>query len=230
VGALTFSLGTGLGFVRDTTTPNAPFNADIGLALNVIDTDSVAFAGNPAAFGAATSGNGMTFSGGKAMRFGRLRMLNASGPATVELTMPIQTEYWTGSAFALNTLDSCTTLSYANITLGGYAKNLNACETIVSTNPVTFSGGLGTLKLSAPGAANDGSLNLTPQLGSTFTGKYCTAVSATNVNEANPTAANKSYLQGAWPGPNYDQNPTARGAFGTFSAQPRNFIFFRENY
>jgi len=39
-----------------------------------------------------------------------------------------------------------------------------------------------------------------------------------------------SYLQGAWPGPAWNQNPGVRAAFGLYGSQPRNFIFFRENY
>ena len=43
VGTLAFSAGSGFAFTRSTTTPNAPFNADIALALNVIDSDSVVY-------------------------------------------------------------------------------------------------------------------------------------------------------------------------------------------
>lgn len=170
--------------------------------------------------------------GSSKIRFGRLRILNAVGVSTLALTVPIQTEYWNGTAFTLNSIDSCTTLARANITLGTYAKSLNACETIVNlgspaTDTVTFASGTGTLRLSAPGAGNEGSVNLTPQLGGPLIGMYCDTVGGA---EMGLTSAAKSYLQGAWPGPTYDQNPTARGAFGVFGAQPRNFIFFRENY
>src|SRR6185436_4893506 len=68
-GTLTFSVGSGLGFTR--TTPLAPFDADISLAINIIDADGVTYespAGtnaNPARFAAATAGNGISFSSGK---------------------------------------------------------------------------------------------------------------------------------------------------------------------
>jgi hypothetical protein len=73
---------------------------------------------------------------------------------------------------------------------------------------IVFAGGLGTLTMTAPGAANAGSVLLTPDL-------------------ATPGL---SYLQGAWPGPTWDKNPAARVGFGLYGSQPRNFIFFRENY
>jgi hypothetical protein len=229
-GTLTFSSGSGLNFSR--TTPVAAFDADISLAINVADADGVVYespigtSANPVRFGAATAGNGIAFSSGKPMRFGRLRILNATGVATLALDVPIRTEYWTGSGFAVNTLDSCTTLDRANITLDAYAKSLNACETAVSTATVSFAAGVGTLRLSRPGAGNEGSVNLTPQLGAAASGNYCAASPGA---ESASSAAMKSYLQGAWTGTTYDKNPTARGAFGTFGAQPRNFIFFREN-
>lgn len=56
-GTLTFSAGTGLKFTRGA--PLAPFNAEISLAINVIDTDNVTYAINPARFGAASAGIGI---------------------------------------------------------------------------------------------------------------------------------------------------------------------------
>jgi hypothetical protein len=234
VGMLTFSSGTGLGFTRSITTPNAPFNADIALAINAIDTDGIVFASNPASFGAATSGNGIAFSNGNAIRFGRLRLYGATGVLNLPLPLQIQTEYWTGTGFTLNSLDSCTTLARSNIALGAYtasvAAPLAACATFVSITPVSITSGTGLVTLAAPGSGNNGSVTLTPQLGSTFAGQYCTAQGPSS-NQASTTAAGKSYLQGAWNGiATYDQNPSVRADFGVYGAQPRNYIFFRENY
>jgi hypothetical protein len=53
------------------------------------------------------------------------------------------------------------------------------------------------------------------------------------------TPAARSYLLGRWndaANPDgigttaYDDNPSARAAFGLFGAQPNNFIYFRENF
>jgi MSHA biogenesis protein MshQ len=232
VGTLTFSSGSGLDFVRSNTTPNAPFSGDIALALNVVDTDAVAFGSNPASFGTATSGGGIAFSSGKTMRFGRLRMYGATGVLTLNLQLQIQAEYWTGTGFTLNKLDSCTSLVRSNIALGTYAVSypLAACATFVNSTPVTLSSGSGLIVLTAPGTGKQGSLTLTPQLGSSAAGQYCTAVGGAG-NQAATTAAAISYLQGPWGGvATYDQNPSARAAFGVYGAQPNNYIFFREDY
>jgi hypothetical protein len=45
------------------------------------------------------------------------------------------------------------------------------------------------------------------------------------------TPANQSFLQGPWSGSsNHDKDPSGRVNLGTYGSQPRNFIFFRENY
>lgn len=215
---LIFSSGAGLAFTR--TTPVAPFDADLSLALNVIDADGVAYAANPARFGQALAGLGIAFSGAKQMRFARLRLANALGSEKLPLAIPIQVQHWNGSGFVTNTLDGCTTLARANFALGAYTGNLNACETIVTSATVTFASGVGTLSLSAPCtgapcAGNDGNVLLTLNLSSPPSGNQCAAMGA-----AGPaaTSANLSFLLGRWDaidqggdGTFSDDNPTSRG-------------------
>ncbi|MEK7425098.1 MAG: DUF6701 domain-containing protein, partial [Actinomycetota bacterium] len=117
IGTLTFGSGAGLVFTRSTTTPNAPFNADIALALNVIDTDGVTFAANPASFGAATAGNGMAFTSGQEMRYGRLFLQNAYGSDLAPLSLPMRVEYYSTDGWVTNTADTCTSLGLANLDL-----------------------------------------------------------------------------------------------------------------
>ncbi len=50
-GTLTFGSGTGVFFTRSTpTAPASPYDADLSLAINVIDADGVSLATNPARF------------------------------------------------------------------------------------------------------------------------------------------------------------------------------------
>jgi MSHA biogenesis protein MshQ len=226
VGTLTFSSTGGIAFSR--STPVVPFDAEIALSIDVIDADSVAFAGNPAKFGDATAGNGIAFSAGKQIRFGRLRLQNAYGPDTVGLQVPLETQYWNalGPAFVRNADDSCTSLDREHITLSGYSLNLNACETAVNQATIAFSGGQGTLTLAAAGAGNTGTVLLTPNLAAA-SGMYCPSKGGT---ETPAVTANRAYLQGKWTGASWDENPTARATFGLYGSQPKNFIFFRENY
>lgn len=230
VGALTFGAGTGLAFTRGTTLSSA-FNADISLSINVLDTDGIAFAGNPATFGAATSGNGIAFSSAKAMRFGRLRMQNAFGPLGNDLPVTLLAEYWNGTAFATNTLDSCLTLAAGNFALGTYVLGLSAANMKPGAPAAgnvsvggTFANGVGSLQLTkpAPAAASPGSVVVCTDLdGGVPTDATCAAT----------TPANLPWLKGNWGnGTTYIDDPKSKATFGLFGAQPKQFIFMREYY
>jgi hypothetical protein len=236
VGALTFNSGGGLAFARSTTTPAAPFSADIALALNVIDSDGVAYAGNPASFGAATAGNGIAFSGGNnAIRYGRVRILNGSGPTTVDVPITLRTEYYVSAAsgFTTNTADNCTSFIPKNFVLFGHQPSLTTTNMVSPTGAtngnVSISGSL------AAGIANLKLLKPSPAVTTPGAVKICLDLdSAPGVGDTScqaATPANQSYLQGPWSGSsNFDKDPSAQMNLGLFGAQPRNFIFFRENY
>ena len=160
------------------------------------------------------------------LRFGRLVLQNAYGSGATALPVPIELQYWNGAGFARNTDDSCTTLARSEFALAFTpVSNLTACETALNAATVPFAAGLGTLVLTTPGTGNNGSVLLTANLDSAA-GSYCdpaSYVAATN--------ANKAYLLGRWDsGSAYDDKPGARAAFGLYGSQPKNFIFFRENY
>src|SRR6185295_16093264 len=150
VGTLTFSAGTGLKFTRSTTTPNLPFNADIALSFNLIDTDNVAVARidgvaavNPVSFGAATAGNGIAFSPAAAnqMRFGRLKLSNAFGSELLDLPIPIETQYYNSSGvYVTNTADNCTAI----------ALNSTFLSSGTATVGGSFVSGRGSLKINKP--------------------------------------------------------------------------------
>lgn len=232
MGTLTFSSGTGLFFTRTTpTAPASPYDAEISLAINVIDADGVALASNPARFGTATAGNGIAFGSGKSMRFGRLAIRNASGSQLVPLPVQLEAQYWLGAptnAFVTNAADSCTVIAANNDAMGNFTSNLSGsptCETAIS-NGGALSAGRRTLQLAAPGSGNNGSVDLTVNLGASASGTTCTAVGGAPVAA---TTANLPYLQGNWTGGAYDQNPSARAAFGVYQGSAE-VIFIRENF
>jgi len=226
---LTFSSGAGLLF--DRTTPVAPFDAEISLAINVIDDDTVAYASNPARFGQTTAGNGIAFSSGKPMRFGRLAIRNANGSQLVPLPVQVEAQYWSGAptnAFITNTQDSCTSIASANDAMGNYTSNLSGsptCETAISGGG-TLSAGRRTLQLAAPGSGNTGSVDLTVNLGAVPGGNTCTTLGGA---PGSATTANLPYLQGNWTGGAYNVNPSARATFGVFKGA-EEIIFVRENF
>ena len=174
------------------------------------------------------------------VRFGRLRLDNASGNEARRLAVPMRVEYWDTNGFKTNTADNCTSIPRSAIALDFTPpSNLIACETAVDSATLTFASGVAPLALAAPGTNNSGSVVLTVNL-ATAGGTYCPAVSAAT---AAATSVPMPYLLGRWndaAGPtgdpdanastNYDDKPSARAAFGLYGSQPGNFIYFRERY
>jgi hypothetical protein len=226
IGTLTFSSGTGLLFTR--STPVAPFDADISLAINVIDADGVVMTvptTNPARFGTATPGTGIAFSGGKPMRFGQLALGNALGSELLNLPIPIKTQYWNGTAFVTNTSDNCTSIVPANIKLtyptGSSLNATNMDSSHISGGSISSGAGNLTLTKPSPAPTTSGSVDLCVDLGGDAT---CVA-----------TPAGMSYLQGVWSGTTYTLDPRARAAFGfskgSYSGGGRDpFVYQQENY
>lgn len=75
------------------------------LDMNALTSDNCTLGCNAKAIGSALS-----------FRYGRLRLDPASGPETAALPVNFVTEYWTGTYFALNILDSCTRVPHSAIT------------------------------------------------------------------------------------------------------------------
>ena len=74
----------------------------------------------------------------------------------------------------------------------------------------SFVAGVSNLKLTKPSGGDnkyDGSVDVTVDL----------------------TAEGKTYLQGAWTGATYTQDPTVRATFGVYKGA-NEFIYLRENY
>lgn len=217
--------GDRLAFTRSTTVPLAPFSAAITLSISVADSSETGVTGNgiigtstPALFDGG--GSGIAFDSGNAFRYGRLSLSNAHGSELLKLPVPIETRFWNGSGFALNTADACTQLAAAHVALSGWKRDLNACETSVSLSG-RFNAGRGNLKLSKPGEDNTGSVDLTLQLGATASGSTCAGGATPAV------AASQSWLQGRWTGGAYDQDPAARASFGLYRGS-KSLIYLRE--
>ena len=96
---------------------------------------------------------------GSEVRLGRLRIGNAHGSELQSLSLPLVLESWknnAGGSFQTEGLDTCTNLGTP--ALDAYTANLSAGETSPSLSGPTA--GVGTLTLSAPGAGNDGSVQV----------------------------------------------------------------------
>jgi MSHA biogenesis protein MshQ len=211
---LTFSAGSGLLFNR--TAAIAPFNANIALSLNVIDTDGVS-ASNPVTFG---TGSGMNFSTGAAQYYGRLALRDGVGSELLNLPMTLTTQYYlsTAQGFTTNTADSCT--AAPPISFSNYQLNLVVGETCVldTGNPGTSGVGCAApaaASLQYRAAAAAGNFNL-----------ILAAPGVGNAGALSVTATAPSWLQYSW---GSTLNPVGMGTFGVFPG-PTSRIHQREVY
>jgi MSHA biogenesis protein MshQ len=212
--ALTFSAGSGLSFNR--TAAIAPFNANIALSLNVIDTDGVS-ASNPVTFGAGT---GISFSTGAAQYYGRLALRDGVGSELLNLPMTLTTQYYlsTAQGFTTNTADSCT--AAPPISFSNYQLNLVAGDTCVLDSGHPGVSGVGCAAPAAAAlqyraAAAAGKFNL-----------ILAAPGAGNSGALSVTAVAPSWLQYPW---GSTLNPVGMGTFGVFPG-PTSRIHQREVY
>ena len=136
----------------------APFTADINPEISAVSDGEVT-----TNFAAGTYLLDPT---GNSLRFGRLRMENVFGSELNPLTMPVFSEYWSGSFFEKNTLDTCTVIADADLVSTAVPVGLSVPT--VLTSPA--SAGDIDYAYPSPGAGNDGyvdtrtDLNLSAEL------------------------------------------------------------------
>lgn len=207
LGQLTFSSGTGL--ILERGTPEAPFDAEIALSIDVADLDGVAYASNPFRFGGTTAGAGMAFDVSKRFQFGRLRLENGHGSELVDLPLRLVTQRFDGRVFADDDSDSCSDLSAGHITLSPTPAALSSSASIAHQPLLSGQAGL---VLSAPGQV--GSATLSVDLG--------------------PSGANLPWLRFDWPSDgnldgSYDDDPSGNATFGIWEGRSK-LIDRREIY
>lgn len=207
------------------STPDGPYNTAFGIAPT--DSDGVAMS----AFDMpSTSGgsNDRTTLASVPLRFARLRVSSAIGPADRALALPVTAQYWNGSTWATNTLDSCTTVPTSAFSYGNLMRTITTADTAAS-GPITLAAGTGLLKLAAPSAGHLGTYDVALSLGSSATDASCLQPWTPGTGDAATAGANLAYLRGAWCGSSHAKDPSARATFGQQSTQ-QNLLYRRENY
>ena len=140
------------------------------------------------------------------IRSGRLSLRNTYGSELLDLPVPFEAQYWTGSSYVRNAADSCTQVpvstASAGLTFGG---NLAAGKITLSINGTTsgncsFSSGDGRLMLTKHGTGSDGYVDLT-------------------INAP-------AWLEFGWKGAG-NADPTNRATFGIYKT---SIICLRENF
>jgi hypothetical protein len=256
-GTATYSANMGaanvyLTFTRSTSSPipavNNPFAANVSLSVSAAEaancetggtiSTSSALVFNGGGGGIAFDGAAFTpvtpnIAGGTAFVYGRMRLLNAFGSG-LNLPVPIRTEFWTGTGFVLNSVDSCSTMTAKNFVLSNWQGGLTAANMVTPTGASngnisttgTFVNGVGGLTLlkPSPTPGTPGSVDVCMDLDVAAGGNDATCQAV--------TPADDTYLQLLRTSPpnTYTQDPVGRAAFGLYGSQPSNFIFFRENY
>jgi len=228
-----YTVNTGTANFSRAVAPDGPYEL-LQLGIEVFDADLAVLAGrdmNPGTVGACGGAcTAKLLIGNTKMRFGRLRTDNVSGVTRLGLPLRIKAQYYTPFGFVTNGDDNCTSFSGTDIAMafvGG--TNLAACDTAgAPSGVVTLVNGQTTsgLQLAAPGIGNDGSADLTFNLGAA-SGNTCTAVGGPT---SAATSANLDFLQGNWGGAAaWDQDPGARATFGIYN-NAAEFLYLQENY
>ncbi len=163
------------------------------------------------------------------VRFGRLKLSNAYGSEKKPLQLQVQSQYWSGNSWVLNSADDLTTLPVNAIALSGSMANKTSASAVV------IDGGKGSLVLANPNPGNPtplvtGSVDVAINLGSSNPDNSClgprTTVPLVTIG------ANLPWLrsQNGNCASTYDTDPSARGTFGIYSPETRKTIHIRELY
>ena len=191
--------------------PDGPYDA-LAFGVKVTDSDGPVLQGldmNPATTAtdvACVAGGAVTNCthkkiGNTQIRFGQMVLFPGYGSELVNLAMPIQTQYWNGSAFAINTWDSSTAITGTQVGFVGLTPTKVAPS---ASTPLSISGGTGVLKLNSSGTI--GKAQVTIDLSS------------------------MPWLQGNSGGASgYTSSPTAPAVFGLYK-KSNKVIFSRERY
>ncbi|MEA5097069.1 MAG: DUF6701 domain-containing protein [Burkholderiaceae bacterium] len=164
------------------------------------------------------------------VRFGRLRLTNAYGSQRLPLPIPMRAEYYNGTTFVTNTLDSCTSVVRDNVAMPVYKGAVSSANMTVTGNVTaggTFVNGIGRLRLAQPNpmVTKKGSVDVCVDLGvdTPETPARCVAT----------TPMSLPWLKGRWTGGDYVDDPKARATFGIYKSsigRGANMIYIREVY
>lgn len=180
---------------------------------------------------AVSSSNGTD--GSLSVRSGRVKVSNAFGSEKTSLSVPVQTQYWNGKAWVINSQDNCTSIPATAVVRSNYLDNKGASTTAWSTTPtsVTITGGNGTLYLSAPTGGATGSVDFAFNLGATGTDQSCLSSHPASSGASLPWLRAQNGTTGSCAGvTTFDRDPSARATFGVYQPEAKKTVYQRELY
>jgi len=205
-----FSLNDLYRYDKDINSQIPPFTSALSVALNASndpfeDSDTVAAGASP-----------QWFPAGNIVRYGRLVMQNALGPETEALKIPMTAQYYDGSNYVTNTLDSCSTVNATAMVLN---LNLAASGTSSASGSGTVTDGsvalVQQIEMSAPGDTHDGIIDLCLDVDDWL--KY--DWNGDGIDLAQTCDASSSAVQG--------DNPMSKATFGQYRGHDK-IIYWRE--
>jgi MSHA biogenesis protein MshQ len=162
------------------------------------------------------------------LRSGRLRVFNTFGSEKTALGLPVQAQYWSGSAWLLNTIDSCTALPPAAVVAVQYLDHRGVATTAwpSGVGAVSVVNGQTRIDLAAPPGGRTGSIDFSLNLGSAAADQSCLASHPASTGAALPwlRAQNGACATG------WASDPSARASFGIASPETRKSVHVREMY
>jgi MSHA biogenesis protein MshQ len=227
--------GLGLGTLSGASIAASAFSAGVASALPSYAFSTKATAPQSLVLRASNGASGaalVSSAGGTEptlpLRSGRLRLSNAFGKATAALQLPVVAEYWAGSAWLLNSADSCTALAGASVALANPRGATGAASAATtSAGALAMGSGNGSITLAAPTPAGSTlSLDIALNLGSTTADQSCNTAHPATTGAALPwlRAQNGSCAASA------DRDPAARASFGIFAPETRKTVHARDLY
>jgi len=211
-----------------TATPDGPFSADFGILP--VDPDGVTLLSQDLDTDAPANGVDRAKVGTIPLRFGRLRLQNGIGAANRPLNLPLEAQYWSGTAYTTNTLDSCTRVSATNLSFGNLRK-LNASDAAMVGSAVTVASGKGLVTLAAPAGGRVGTLDVALLLDTATPPVDASCLKSQagwTATKAATAGASQAALRGLWCGATFS-DPSARATWGLYRGAD-GVVYQRENY
>lgn len=208
-----------------TATPDGPFDS-AGFGIAPVDLDGAAMLSLDLDTDSPPNGVDSARVGTIPLRYGRLRLQNGTAPANRTLSLPLAAQYWTGSAYNTNTLDSCTRISATQLSFGNLRNVAIANAAMVGASSAVTAG-LGRIVLAASGSSGIAAYDVALALdaASPPTDASCLGGSPT---KAATTGAGLKALRSTWCGSGF-KDPSARAVWGIYRGSD-GVLQQRENY
>ena len=163
--------------------------------------------------------------GSTPLRSGRLVIPNGYGSEKSVLEILMRVEYWSGQAWLPSSTDVCTTIPSTALALSNYRDYRGSAASWTTSGTVSSQGsGVHKLTLAAPSGNATGTVDIALNLGTGTADQSCNASHpATGAGNLAWLRSRNGSCASTW-----DRDPSARAAFGVYSAESKKTVHVRE--